>query len=436
MKKHFAKFVVVLFAIICCLCFAGCDFLFHTHSYTERTIDPTCESKGYTLFSCSCGDSYRENEVPALGHKLVTDAAVEPTCTETGLSAGTHCSVCNKSIDVQSVIPKLPHTDEEHDGTCDVCKTHFEDIIDIKNVDDLKAINSDLKGAYRLVSDISLTNMDWIALGSSSQPFSGKLYGMGHSISGLALKNQSIGGIFAYNSGTIDGVVLKNVSFSLENLTGTMGGLSAYNSGTIANCRIEGSVTIKNSISHYEKKSWPSYNGTTVNYTGTFGGICAVNEGSVSDCELSATFTCEFSNTNEYNLSVAFPYFECGHSSTSNSTLYFGGVCGRNTGAINNCKMIGSNSNTIHLLAKYNNHGTSTARMNAYIGSLVGINDKKITNSSGTKSEFVKDIGKTSLKESSGSTYGIVSELNLFEDSIFSGIIGQNNGEAANVLYS
>ena len=436
MKRCYLKSITVLCAALCLFCFSGCDFLFHTHSYTEKMIKPTCESKGYTLFSCSCGDYYTENEVPALGHKLVDDEAVEATCTQAGLTAGKHCSVCNKAVDAQKVIPPLAHIDEEHDGICDVCQTHFENIKDIGNVEELKAINGDLDGSYRLVSNISLTNEDWIALGSSSKPFNGALYGMGHIISGLSISNVSVGGLFAYNSGVIDGVVLKDVSFSLDNMSGTMGGITASNSGSITNCEIGGNITIKDNVSHYDKRNWPNYDGSKVEYTGIFGGICAENKGTVSDCLINATFNCEFGNTNEYDLSVAFPYLECGHSSAATSTVYFGGVCGKNSGDIKNCVMQGSNKNTLTLLAKYKNHGTSTARINAYIGSLAGVNDKNISDSSAVRSEFIMNVGTTSLKEASGGTYGIVCELNLYEDSVFTGIIGKNNGQATDILYS
>lgn len=434
MKKLVVSATVVLCIVICSMSLTGC-FLFHSHEYSQSNVSPTCEGKGYTLYSCSCGDSYRKNEVPALGHTTVQDSAVEASCTQTGLSAGSHCSVCGKTIVAQTTIAKLEHQDEEHDGYCNVCNTHFEEIIEINNINDLKAINSNLNGSYRMSADISLSGADWIALGTSSQPFTGKLYGMGHSISGLSLSNKAEGGLFAYNSGTIDGITIKDFSLSLNNMTGVMGGLVAYNKGNITNCKTAGSFTVSNTNSHYEKKSWPSYDGTKVSYTGTFGGLCAVNEGKISKCELNSTFSCDYKNTNEYQLSVAFPYFECGHSSSCMSTIYFGGVAGKNSGTIEDCTVTGLNSNTVHLLAKYNNHGTSTATTNAYIGALVGSNSKTILNCSAKKSNITKDVGATSLKESNMNTYGIVCNLNLYEDTTYTGIVGNNSGSISNLLY-
>ncbi len=42
-------------------------------------------------------------------HTPVKDAAVEPTCTKTGLSEGSHCSKCGKVLVVQDIIPEKEH---------------------------------------------------------------------------------------------------------------------------------------------------------------------------------------------------------------------------------------------------------------------------------------------------------------------------------------
>ena len=55
----------------------------HAHSYVESTVAPTCTTDGYTLYSCSCGDSYQEGSVPATGHNYTVSMAA-PTCTEDG----------------------------------------------------------------------------------------------------------------------------------------------------------------------------------------------------------------------------------------------------------------------------------------------------------------------------------------------------------------
>ncbi len=40
----------------------------HVHAYTSDIIKPTCTDKGYTTYTCECGDSYVSDYVDALGH--------------------------------------------------------------------------------------------------------------------------------------------------------------------------------------------------------------------------------------------------------------------------------------------------------------------------------------------------------------------------------
>ena len=98
----------------------GLDQL-HAHSYTSAvTTKATCEGKGVMTFTCSCGDTYTE-EIPATGHKSVTDKGVSPTCTEDGMTDGKHCSVCNAVIKAQEKVPALGHksvTDKAVPPTC------------------------------------------------------------------------------------------------------------------------------------------------------------------------------------------------------------------------------------------------------------------------------------------------------------------------------
>lgn len=83
---------------------------FHTHSYTSSiTKAATCTATGVRTFSCSCGNSSYTEVIPAKGHTAVTDPAVAATCTETGLTAGSHCSVCGATITAQNTIPAKGH---------------------------------------------------------------------------------------------------------------------------------------------------------------------------------------------------------------------------------------------------------------------------------------------------------------------------------------
>ena len=120
-----------------------------SHSYTTTVVAPTCTTDGYTLHKCSvCGTSYKDNttkatghsygnsvvtkqptctsegtaiktctkcnatvteKLPAKGHTAVTDKGYPATCTTAGKTDGSHCSVCNTIIKVQTVINATGH---------------------------------------------------------------------------------------------------------------------------------------------------------------------------------------------------------------------------------------------------------------------------------------------------------------------------------------
>lgn len=80
---------------------------------TDVAVEPTCEDTGLTEGShCSaCNETIVKQEiVSAKGHAVVVDDAVEATCTSTGLTEGSHCSVCNKVLVKQEVVPMAEHT--------------------------------------------------------------------------------------------------------------------------------------------------------------------------------------------------------------------------------------------------------------------------------------------------------------------------------------
>lgn len=67
----------------------------HTHRYTAEVVAPTCTEKGYTLHTCDCGNSYRDNEVSATGHHYQTQVIL-PTCTAQGYTV--HKCACGASF--------------------------------------------------------------------------------------------------------------------------------------------------------------------------------------------------------------------------------------------------------------------------------------------------------------------------------------------------
>ena len=111
------------------------DKLICTHHLTKTAAVPaTCLNVGNKeYYTCSiCGKVYSDAEgtlettvadcvIDALGHDIVIDKAVEPTCTETGLTTGQHCSRCDDATLEQTVVDALGHDEESHEAKDPTC---------------------------------------------------------------------------------------------------------------------------------------------------------------------------------------------------------------------------------------------------------------------------------------------------------------------------
>ncbi|MBQ7255860.1 MAG: hypothetical protein IJS31_06435 [Oscillospiraceae bacterium] len=123
----------------------------HTHSYSSSvTTQPGCTTTGVRTYTCSCGASYTETiaatghkwdsgeivqnagctdegvkkftctncgttrteAISPIGHDPVTDSAVSATCTEDGLTEGSHCANCNAILTAQQIVPALGHNNK------------------------------------------------------------------------------------------------------------------------------------------------------------------------------------------------------------------------------------------------------------------------------------------------------------------------------------
>ena len=85
-----------------------------SHSPSRDKGKPaTCTEDGLTEGShCSVCNTVlvKQEVIPATGHTEVTDAAVAATCTKPGKTEGKHCSVCNAVLVKQEAVPVKDHT--------------------------------------------------------------------------------------------------------------------------------------------------------------------------------------------------------------------------------------------------------------------------------------------------------------------------------------
>ena len=71
----------------------------HVHAFGDWTTvrEATCVEEGRKERSCACGEKDSE-VIPATGHTVVTDPAVDATCTKPGKPEGSHCAVCGAGL--------------------------------------------------------------------------------------------------------------------------------------------------------------------------------------------------------------------------------------------------------------------------------------------------------------------------------------------------
>ena len=71
------------------------EALDHDYSGTVTLVEPTCKDQGYTGTQCiRCDSIQKTNITNMVAHKLAILPAVDPTCTEPGLTLGTACKWC------------------------------------------------------------------------------------------------------------------------------------------------------------------------------------------------------------------------------------------------------------------------------------------------------------------------------------------------------
>ena len=159
-------------------------------------------------------------------------------------------------------------------------------ITEIYTVSDLINIKNALNGHYVLMSDIDVSDIDWVPLGSSdSTSFTGVIDGNNHTISGLKMTSfiESLYayGFVGYNCGTIKNLNLTDVNISITGITKDVyvGGICGYNwEGVIDNCVVEGTISVSNHSGSYDSS------------VGGIAGAAITNPG-ITNCTNNASVT-------------------------------------------------------------------------------------------------------------------------------------------------
>ena len=94
----------------------------HTMTKTDAKAATCTEEGNNAYYTCSvCGKIFKDEAgtqpttvadetLKKKDHTPVVDVAVAATCQKTGLTEGSHCSVCNEVLVAQKVVDKIPHT--------------------------------------------------------------------------------------------------------------------------------------------------------------------------------------------------------------------------------------------------------------------------------------------------------------------------------------
>ncbi len=106
MKKLTALFL--LLAILSgTFSLTSCEMLDEAIAFVNSNTEPAVDTETETDED---DEEFEDHE-----HIPVVDEAVMPTCTEKGLTEGTHCSICDKVLIKQKSIKALGHTEEERE---------------------------------------------------------------------------------------------------------------------------------------------------------------------------------------------------------------------------------------------------------------------------------------------------------------------------------
>lgn len=371
----------------------------HTPVRVPPTIQ-TCEEEGHTEYIyCETCDTILEESEKIEPHFYNQTITLYPTCTDHGL-CDRICTVCFVE-EFDAIIPATGHTDVNGNYLCDECgklfgKYNEKAVVEINDVDDMLAINKNLRGIYRLTANITLPN-NWVAIGNQEIPFAGYFDGNGYTITLGEFNSVNYVGIFGYNTGIISNLTVSGINIIVQSsingsenssLTSVIGSIATYNGGYIVDCNSTGNKYL-NVYANIESDKFAKSN-LLLNVT--YGDIVGINmpNGSVVNCTSNTKSVINVSNTvicnAKWQLSALMGSLgPSKHKNThleSNLNVVFGGLVGENRGLCENCSVDGeqnvnANRNNVDVSNRY---GYVTANTTYYHGVIVGVNSGYIDN--------------------------------------------------------
>lgn len=462
------------------------DHLPHLSSEIIERVEATCQEEGYLIFHCNrCSKDIRMT-IEKIEHTPIYVPRLNPTCgieydeyghktinPASGYTEGYRCSVCGitlegieeikphnfilietqkepdcenagsglyrcKTCEFESLlaIDKLGHNDANKDFICDVCGKlvfaksgiSFDEFEAINSAEELANIKMD--GKYYLAKDIELPN-NWVSLGTRDNPFNGILYGNGYSIKNLIYDNfTNTAGIFGYNSGTLVDIIIDTIKFRMQFTEGAggevvFGALAAHNSGNIISVSVKGQVDISLLLRlDIDDRSSHTLNGTYV-----VGLIAGYNSGMIASSEVSSNINLNCNNSSEVSTSAGFANLTNKPKTTTNMSVFYGTICGRNTNEIVSCIQSGNIKVTTFTFSDTLidlSGGTAISNSNFYIATFVGVNEGAITN---LEANNIASYQKNKSQDVSDLFHETKATSNHYQDDIYGNKIALNRGE-------
>lgn len=135
-----------------------CNYTFSTdatplaeHDYVSYTVEATCNTEGYVMNACSCGDFYKSEIYPTVDHAFKT-VTISPTCAQEGFDEHT-CALCGYAYR-DAIIPTTEHSFEKKiylptalkDGyteyVCDCSESYIDEQISYSQIFDSPYVES------------------------------------------------------------------------------------------------------------------------------------------------------------------------------------------------------------------------------------------------------------------------------------------------------